>query len=194
MSTTKPGRAKHPVRLYAQAGEHLGLTHDPAMLKLSHVKHMTRKDVTMKTIIHTPEAPAAVGPYSQAVKLIGPDIAAGLVFSAGQLGIDPATGSFASCSDPNCSNPDFVAQTQQAMRNLKAVLEAADSSIANIVKTTIFVTDLTAFKDVNAAYSAFLQAEGVTEFPARSTVQVAALPLGGHVEIEVIALLNDPTS
>lgn len=128
----------------------------------------------MRTAIHTPNAPAAVGPYSQAIK------ANGFVTSAGQLGIDPTTGTFA--------GDDVTAQTRQAMQNLKAVLEAAGTTIGNVIKTTIFVTDLSSFGEVNAAYGAFLEAEGVTEPPARSTVEVAALPLGGLVEIEVIAL------
>jgi 2-iminobutanoate/2-iminopropanoate deaminase len=144
----------------------------------------------MKTIVHTPNAPAALGPYSQGVKVTCASPQCGFVFSAGQLGLDPATGVLATCDEPDCAHPDFVAQTRQAMKNLKAVLEAAGSGIAKVVKTTIFVTDLGAFKDVNATYGAFLEAEGVTEPPARSTVQVAALPMGGVVEIEVIALLD----
>jgi 2-iminobutanoate/2-iminopropanoate deaminase len=131
----------------------------------------------MKTTISTNDAPAAVGPYSQAIKVND------LVFTAGQLGMDPATGKFA--------GDDVVSQTQQAMRNLKAVLEASGSSVRQIVKTTIFVTDLGAFKDVNAAYGQFLTDEGVASPPARSTVEVAALPLGGLVEIETIATLED---
>ena len=144
----------------------------------------------MKTTVHSPNAPAALGPYSQGVKVTCSSPACGFVFSAGQLGLDPATGTLASGAELDVPNAVFVAQTQQAMANLKAVLEAAGSSIRSVVKTTIFVTDLGAFKDVNAAYGAFLEAEGVTEPPARSTVQVAALPMGGVVEIEVIALLD----
>ncbi|MGC9469173.1 MAG: RidA family protein [Anaerolineae bacterium] len=130
----------------------------------------------MREIVHTPNAPAAVGPYSQAIKI------SGLVYTAGQLGIDPATGSFA--------GSDVVAQTRQAMQNLKAVLEAAGSGVKDIIKTTIFVTDLGDFKAVNAAYGEFLEAEGVSGPPARSTVEVSALPLGGLVEIEVVALAD----
>jgi 2-iminobutanoate/2-iminopropanoate deaminase len=129
----------------------------------------------MKDAIHTPQAPAAVGPYSQAIK------ANGFVYTAGQLGIDPATGEFA--------GDDVVAQTEQAMANIKAVLAAAGSGIEHIVKTSIFVTDLAAFGEVNTAYGDFLKAAGVADFPARSTVEVAALPLGGLVEIETIAVL-----
>ncbi len=130
----------------------------------------------MKTPISTTDAPAAVGPYSQAIKVND------LVFTAGQLGMDPQSGEFV--------GDDVVSQTQQAMRNLKAVLEAAGSSIRQIVKTTIFVTDLGAFKDVNTAYGQFLKDEGVEAPPARSTVEVPALPLGGLVEIETVATLE----
>jgi 2-iminobutanoate/2-iminopropanoate deaminase len=144
----------------------------------------------MKTTVHSPNAPAAVGPYSQAVKVTCASPQCGFVFSAGQLGLDPATGTFVAGNASDGLNADVVAQTRQAMRNLRAVLDAAGSSMAHIVKTTIFVVDLGAFKDINAAYGAFLESEGVTAPPARSTVQVAALPLGGLVEIEVIALLG----
>jgi 2-iminobutanoate/2-iminopropanoate deaminase len=125
----------------------------------------------MKNVIATSDAPAAVGPYSQAIK------ANGFVFSAGQLGLDPQTGKFA--------GDDVASQARQAMLNLKAVLEAAGSGLDKIVKTTIFMVDLGDFKTVNAVYGEFF--EGAP--PARSTVQVAALPLGGLVEIEVVALV-----
>ena len=124
-----------------------------------------------KEIIATPDAPKAVGPYSQAVK------ANGFVFTAGQVGLDPATGKFA--------GEDLDTQARQAMRNIKAVLEAAGSSLDKIVKTTIFMVDLGEFKTVNATYGEFFEGEP----PARSTVQVAALPLGALVEIEVVALV-----
>lgn len=126
----------------------------------------------MKRVIVTPHAPAALGPYSQGI------VANGFVFTAGQLGLDPATGRFA--------GDDVVSQTQQAMRNLKAILEAAGSGLEHIVKTTIFLVDLGVFKEVSAAYGEFFAGEP----PARSTVQVAALPLGGLVEIEVVAALK----
>lgn len=131
----------------------------------------------MKKAISTTGAPAAVGPYSQAIKIKD------LVFTAGQLGLVPDSGELA--------GDDIVSQTQQAMRNLKAVLEAAGSSVRQIVKTTIFVTDLGAFGDVNAAYGQFLADEGVDDPPARSTVEVSALPLGGLVQIETFATLED---
>jgi 2-iminobutanoate/2-iminopropanoate deaminase len=126
----------------------------------------------MKTAINTAKAPAAVGPYSQAVKT------GNLVFTAGQLGLDPATGEFA--------GDDVAAQTRQAMENLRAILEAAGTSLDQIVKTTIFVADLADFQTVNAVYAEFFEHAP----PARSTVEVAALPLGGLVEIEVIAVVG----
>lgn len=124
-----------------------------------------------KSVIATENAPAAVGPYAQGVQ------ANGFVFTAGQLGVDPATGTFA--------GEDVVAQTRQAMRNLQAVLEAAGSGLGQIVKTTIFVADLGDFQAINETYATFFDAAP----PARSTVQVAALPLGGLVEIEAIAVV-----
>ncbi len=125
-----------------------------------------------KTIVHTEKAPAAVGPYSQAVRV------GSFVFTAGQVGLDPETGTL---------RDGLEAQTRQALANLQAVLEAAGTDLAHVVKTTIFMTDLSAFKQVNAIYG-----EVFTENPpARSTVQVAALPLGALVEIEAIAVLPE---
>lgn len=124
----------------------------------------------MKKIIATPNAPAALGPYSQGIQ------ADGLIFASGQLGLDPQTGKFVS--------DDVAEQARQAMQNLKAVLEAAGSSLEHIVKTTIFLQDMGDFKAVNAVYGEHFAAAP----PARSTVQVAGLPLGGRVEIEAIAL------
>ncbi|RLC86805.1 MAG: hypothetical protein DRI37_06785 [Chloroflexi bacterium] len=126
----------------------------------------------MKTVIATPNAPQAVGPYSQGIQ------AGGFIFTAGQLGLDPASGAFA--------GEDITAQTRQALRNLQAVLEAAGSGLDGVVKTTIFVVDLGDFKTVNAIYAEFF----ADEPPARSTVQVAALPLGGLVEIEMVAVVK----
>lgn len=122
-----------------------------------------------REIIATAKAPAAVGPYSQAVR------AGHLVFTAGQIGIDPVLGQLRS---------GIAAQTRQALANLQAVLEAAGSSLNQVVKTTIFLQDMADFATVNQIYGqAFAAAP-----PARSTVQVAALPLGALVEIEAIAL------
>ena len=126
---------------------------------------MSREAVT------TVHAPAAVGPYSQAIK------ANGIVFLSGQLGLLPETGKL----------PEGVeAQAKQVMANLTAVLEASGSGLDRVVKTTIFLTDMSDFALVNAIYGeAFSGAP-----PARSTVAVAALPLGGLVEIEAIALVG----
>jgi len=122
----------------------------------------------MRETIATSAAPAAIGPYSQAVR------AGDFVFASGQLGIDPATKSL---------RPGVVAQTEQALANAEAVLAAAGCSLADVVKTTIFMVDLGDFGVVNAAYGARFAGDP----PARSTVQVAALPLGGLVEIEMVA-------
>lgn len=122
-----------------------------------------------KTVIHTSSAPAAIGPYSQAVGN------GRVLFTSGQLGMDPVTGELA------CG---VEAQTEQAMRNLGAILQEAGLGYADIVKTTVFVVDLGDFATVNAVYQRFFEAEP----PARSCVQVAALPKGGLVEIECIAI------
>ena len=121
--------------------------------------------------ISTQHAPAALGPYSQAIH------AGNLVFASGQLGLDPQTGKL---------QEGIEAQTRQALANLAAVLTAAGSSVAKVVKTTIFLADMADFAKVNALYGEVFTVEP----PARSTVQVAALPLGGLVEIEVIALID----
>ncbi len=122
-----------------------------------------------KRIIHTDAAPAAIGPYSQAVR------AGDFVFTAGQIGLDPATGEMV---------PGGVeAQTRQALRNLQAVLEAAGASLHQVVKTTVFLADMNDFAAMNAVYATFFAAEP----PARSAVQAAALPKGALVEIEAVA-------
>ena len=121
--------------------------------------------------IATQAAPAAVGPYSQAIKT------GELVFASGQLGLDPATGKL---------QEGLEAQTRQVLANLSAVLDAAGASMADVVKTTIFLVDISQFATVNAIYGTAFPSPP----PARSTVQVAALPLGGLVEIEAIALVH----
>lgn len=126
----------------------------------------------MKVPVVTAKAPAALGPYSQAVSL------AGLVFCSGQLGLDPQTGELA--------GPDVASQARQALKNLKEVLAAAGSGLDQVVKTTIFLADLKDFGTVNAIYGDFFP----EPYPARSTVQVAGLPKQGLVEIEVIAALK----
>ncbi|GAB1455923.1 MAG: RidA family protein [Spirochaetia bacterium] len=122
------------------------------------------------TVISTKNAPAAIGPYSQAIKT------AGFVFCSGQLGIDPANGELAS---------GVKAQAERVMSNLKAVAEAAGTSLDHIVKTTIFLTDMANFAVVNEVYGACFKGDK----PARSTIAVAALPKAGLVEIEAIFAL-----
>jgi 2-iminobutanoate/2-iminopropanoate deaminase len=126
-----------------------------------------------KQTIATGNAPAAVGPYSQGVR------AAGLVFTAGQLGIVPGTKDFV--------GPDIEAQTRQALENLKAVLEAGGSCLEHAAKVTVFLADMAEFTQMNGVYAEFFSSSP----PARSAVQAAALPLGGRVEIEAIALRCD---
>lgn len=121
-------------------------------------------------IVNTQAAPKAVGPYSQAVD------AGSLLFCSGQLGLDPETMKFAA--------EDVEGQTRQVFANIKAVLAEAGLGLENLVKTTVFLADMGDFPRVNAIYQEIM---GENK-PARSTVQVAALPLGGLVEIECIAL------
>ncbi|MGD0472054.1 MAG: Rid family detoxifying hydrolase [Candidatus Velthaea sp.] len=120
--------------------------------------------------IFSPSAPAPIGPYNQAVRC------AGFIFCSGQIAIDPSAGKLI--------DGDVAAQTRQVMRNLDAVLTAAGTTFANVVKTTIFLVDMADFPIVNPIYGEPF-AGGVA--PARSTVAVAALPLGARVEIEAIA-------
>ena len=122
-----------------------------------------------RDILHTNAAPAPVGPYSQGVR------AGAFIFTAGQIGLDPATGKLAE---------GLEAQARQVMANLAAILAAAGSGLDHIVKTTMFLTDMSHFAAVNAIYGAAFTAAP----PARSTVAVAGLPLGALVEIEVVAL------
>lgn len=124
-----------------------------------------------RRVISTEAAPAAIGPYSQAVRL------GDLVFLSGQIPLDPKSGEMV-------GGQDASAQAEQVLDNLAAVLAAAGSSFAQVVKTTIFLTDLADFAAVNAVYAK--RFDGVPP-PARATVQVAALPRGAKVEIEMIA-------
>jgi 2-iminobutanoate/2-iminopropanoate deaminase len=124
----------------------------------------------MKKIISTADAPAAIGPYSQAVRV------GSTLYCAGQIPLDPKTGQIAS--------QDITAQTKRVMQNIAAVLQAAGSSFDRVVKTTIFLTDFADFQTVNEIYGSYFKSEP----PARSTVQVAALPKNARVEIEVIAV------
>lgn len=122
-----------------------------------------------KTIVNSSQAPAPIGPYSQAVKT-GP-----LLFVSGQIAINPATG--------NLETADLYAETHQVMHNLKAVLTEAGMDFSNVVKTTIFLTDMDFFSTVNEIYGKYFQGN----FPARETVAVKALPKNVNVEISVIA-------
>lgn len=121
-----------------------------------------------KTKIHSDKAPAAIGPYSQAIA------SGGLVFVSGQLPIDPATGQIPGDS--------ITHRTHLCLQNMRSIVEAAGGSLGGAVKTTIFLTDMNDFKAVNAVYAEYFD----EPFPARSTVQVAALPLGADIEIEAV--------
>lgn len=123
----------------------------------------------MKKIVSTQNAPAAVGPYSQAVW------AGDFLYCSGQLGLVPATGKLA--------GDDVTAQAEQALKNVKAVLESQGLTPANVVKVLVFLTDMANFKSVNEVYAKVFDVDP----PARSCVAASALPLGGLVEIEVIA-------
>jgi 2-iminobutanoate/2-iminopropanoate deaminase len=123
-----------------------------------------------RTVVSTANAPGAVGPYSQAIRI------GELVYTAGQIGIVPASGTI--------EGRTIEEQTHQVLRNLKAVLEAAGSGLDRVVKTTVFLKDINDFKAMNAVYATYFPSEP----PARSAIQAAALPLGAMVEIEAIAL------
>ena len=122
-----------------------------------------------RQVIHSPHAPQAVGPYSHAVR------SGSLVFTSGQIPLDPATGKLVDGS--------IDEQARRVMENLSAVLAAAGASFASVVKTTIYLTNLADFSAVNAVYGSYFPSVP----PARSTVQVAALPLGAKIEIEAVA-------
>jgi len=126
-----------------------------------------------KQAISTTDAPAAIGPYSQAI--VAPNGAP--IFLSGQIALDPATSTLV--------DGDVVAQTHQTMRNLAAVLLAAGGGFADLVKTTIYLQDMADFAAVNEVYASYLSAP----YPARATVQAAALPKGAKVEIDGIAVI-----
>lgn len=126
-----------------------------------------------RTIIRTTEAPQAVGPYSQAVAC------GNLLFTAGQIPLDPATGELI--------QGGIEEQTHRVLLNLKALLEAGNSDLSGVLKTTVFLTDLGTFSSMNRIYADFF----TENQPARSTVQVSALPKGAMVEIEAVALRKD---
>ena len=123
----------------------------------------------MKKVISTSKAPAAIGPYIQAIQV------GNLVFASGQIPIDPATGSFV--------EGGVKEQARQSLTNVKAILEEAGLTLDNVVKTTVFLADMNDFADVNAVYAEFF----AEPYPARSAVAVKTLPKGALVEIEVIA-------
>jgi 2-iminobutanoate/2-iminopropanoate deaminase len=125
-----------------------------------------------RTAISTQKAPAAIGPYSQAVRV------GDFLYTSGQVALDPATGQIVSGG--------IEAQTTRVLENLKAVLEAAGASLGQVFKTTVFLKDMNDFAAMNAVYGKYLAPEG-TVAPARSTVEVARLPKDALVEIEVIA-------
>ena len=125
-----------------------------------------------KKIVYTEKAPKALGPYSQAIRTEN------LVFAAGQIGVDPAT--------TQLVEGGIEAQARQALTNLKNVLDVADSGLNFVVKTTVFLQSMNDFTKMNSVYAEFFPENP----PARSTVQVAALPRGALVEIECIALLS----
>jgi 2-iminobutanoate/2-iminopropanoate deaminase len=123
-----------------------------------------------KNIINTSSAPAPIGPYNQAVQ------SGNFLFISGQVCIDPATG--------DLKNRDIAEETHQVMHNLKAILQAAGMSFSNVVKTTIFITDMKRFAEINEIYGKYF----TDNFPARETVQVSALPKFVNVEISMIAM------
>jgi 2-iminobutanoate/2-iminopropanoate deaminase len=123
-----------------------------------------------KKIINTSNAPAPIGPYNQAI------LANNILYISGQVCIDPVTG--------NLKNKDLQEETHQVMHNLKAILQEAQMNFNNVVKTTIFLTDMNRFSEVNDIYGKYFEAD----FPARETVQVSALPKFVNVEISMIAV------
>lgn len=127
----------------------------------------------MTKVIHTDNAPAAIGPYVQAVDL------GNMVLTSGQIPVNSKTGEVPA---------DIVAQARQSLENVKAIVEQAGLSVANIVKTTVFVKDLNDFATVNAEYERFFKENNHPNFPARSCVEVARLPKDVGIEIEAIAV------
>jgi 2-iminobutanoate/2-iminopropanoate deaminase len=130
-----------------------------------------KANIFVKEIITTENAPGAIGPYSQAIKVEN------MVFCSGQIPIDPQTGEFVS--------EDTAEQTRQVLKNLSAVLEAAGTNLNNVVKTTVFLADMDDFAAMNGIYAEFFSENK----PARATVQAARLPKDARVEIECIAII-----
>ena len=127
-----------------------------------------------KQIINTPSAPAPIGPYNQAV------LAGDMLFISGQICIDPSTGAL--------MNQDVQQETHQVMHNLRSILTAADMSFHHVVKTTIFITDMNRFSEINEVYGKYFDSN--SSFPARETLQVSALPKFVNVEISMIAAID----
>jgi len=123
-----------------------------------------------KQVINTTSAPAPIGPYNQAI------LSGNMLFISGQICIDPATGTL--------KNQDIQQETHQVMHNLRSILAAAEMNFSNVVKTTIFITDMNRFSEINEVYGKYFD----SEFPARETVQVSALPKFVNVEISMIAV------
>jgi len=129
------------------------------------------KNIKGKSAIETSNAPGAIGPYSQGMRT------GGLLFTSGQLPIDPTTGKMVEGSVADCAH--------QAIKNLRAVIEAAGGGLGDVVKTTVFLKDIGDFQEVNTVYAEYFDAP----FPARSAFQVAALPLGADLEIEAVVAI-----
>lgn len=125
----------------------------------------------MKKVINSSNAPSAIGPYSQAIKV------GDFLFLSGQLPIDPSTGAFA--------GEDIISQTTQSLNNVKAIVEGAGADLSKVVKTTVFLSDMNNFADMNTVYSTFFK----DDYPARSAFEVARLPKDALVEIEAIVHL-----
>ncbi len=126
----------------------------------------------MKKIIQTNDAPSPIGPYNQAVQV------GNIVYTSGQVALNPATG--------NLEVESIETETEQVMQNLKAVLTAANTNFENVVKTTIFITDMANFSKINAVYGKYFDEATA---PARETVQVAGLPRGVNIEISMMAIV-----
>lgn len=126
----------------------------------------------MKKIIQTSDAPAPIGPYNQAVQL------GNILYTSGQVALNPTTG--------NLEMESIETETEQVMKNLNAILTAANTNFANVVKTTIFITDMANFSRINAVYGKFFDEATA---PARETVQVAGLPRGVNIEISMMAIV-----
>jgi 2-iminobutanoate/2-iminopropanoate deaminase len=130
-----------------------------------------------RKIISTDNAPAPIGPYNQAIQVGNPDVSGQvMLFVSGQICINPATGEL--------KNKDLQEETHQVMHNLKAILQQAGMDFAHVVKTTIFITDMNRFSEINEVYGKYFDGA----FPARETVQVSALPKFANVEISMVAV------